>query len=155
MHRHCTECHPPLLNHPACSQVCLLAAQNLKLWHARLALRYSKEFMHVAIIDGIGDKSTWSIVSNMSVKSLLAQNISSAATPVSSTTADTILISQMNRSSEMTGIRVTIVKVLVTELRMKTKITSPRSPCRREQVETHKRCIQIQHHLRLGWWQKG
>jgi hypothetical protein len=56
--------------------------------------------MHVAIIDGIGDKSTWSIVSNMSVKSLLAQNISSAATPVSSTTADTILISQMNRSSE-------------------------------------------------------
>lgn len=49
--------------------------------------------MHVATTDGIDDKSTWIIISDMCVKSPPAQSISSAATPVSSTTADTILIS--------------------------------------------------------------
>ncbi|KAF7671191.1 hypothetical protein GT037_010752 [Alternaria burnsii] len=54
---------------------------------------YFEDLMHEAIMDGIGDKSTWVVISDMCVKSPPAQNISSAATPVSSTTADTILIS--------------------------------------------------------------
>jgi hypothetical protein len=93
MHHHWNKCRRPLLNHPACSRICLLSAQDLELWHARLALQYFEELMHVATTDGIDDKSTWIIISDMCVKSPPAQSISSAATPVSSTTADTILIS--------------------------------------------------------------